>query len=142
MRIKSLSAIGLLLAIVVVAAACGGGDELTPTQASAPTATPTPTQDTGGTTPPAGEVVSIQLTESPYTFNPDELTFEAGTAYTLSFQAPGEFHTFTVDELGINIFINARETINEPVTFDQVGSFELICTPHVGSGMKGTVTVQ
>ena len=140
-RVKSLFTVGVLLALSVVAAACGGGEVATPTPTQASAATATPTQS-AGTTPPGGEVVTIQLTENPFTFNPADLTFEVGKAYTLSFQAPGEFHTFTVEELGIGIFINARESVSEPVTFDQVGTFKLICVPHEGTGMVGTITVQ
>ena len=136
---KSLLTVGVLLALSVVAAGCGGGEEATPTQAPATTATPT---TSAGVTEPMGEVVNVQLTENPFTFNPADLTFEVGKAYTLSFQEPGEFHTFTVAELGISIFINAGETISNPVTFDQVGTFKLICVPHEGTGMVGTITVQ
>ncbi len=35
----------------------------------------------------------IVLSEDPYRFEPSEFSFEAGTVYTLSFPAPGEFHT-------------------------------------------------
>ena len=141
MRIKSLPAVGLLLTLAIVAAACGGGEDATPTPTQSSPATATPTQSTGGTEP-AGEVVAIQLTENPFTFDPADLTFEAGKAYTLSFQAPGEFHTFTVKDLEIDIFINVGDTVNEPITFDQAGTFELICIPHQGTGMVGTITVQ
>lgn len=138
-RIKSLPVVGLLIALSVVAASCGGGEEATPTLAPAATDTPTPSV---GVTEPTGETVTIQLTESPYTFDPADLTFEVGKAYTLSFNAPGEFHTFTIEDLDINIFINANQAVTEPITFDQAGRFELICVPHQFQGMVGTVTVQ
>lgn len=139
MRVKFLLTIGVLLALSVAAAGCGGGEEATPTQAPAATATPT---QSAGVAKPAGDVVNVQLTENPYTFNPADLTFEVGKAYTLSFPEPGEFHTFTVAELGIDIFINAGESVSNPVTFDQVGTFELVCVPHEATGMVGTITVQ
>ena len=141
MRVKSSFTLGVFLALSVVATACGGGEEATPTPTQASAATATPTLS-AGVTEPAGEVVNVQLTENPFTFNPADLTFEVGKAYTLSFQEPGEFHTFTVAELGISILINAGETVSEPVTFDQVGTFKLICVPHEGTGMVGTITVQ
>jgi plastocyanin len=138
-RVKSLFTVGVLLALSVVAAGCGGAEEATPTQAPAATATPTQSADVAK---PAGEVVNVQLTENPYAFNPADLTFEVGKTYSLSFQEPGEFHTFTIAELGIDIFINAGESVNNPVTFDQVGTFKLICVPHEATGMVGTITVQ
>ena len=54
---------------------------------------------------------------------------------------PGEFHTFTVKELEIDIFINAGESVQEVVTFDQEGTFELVCIPHEALGMVGEVRV-
>ena len=137
MRTRFLLTIGLLVTVAMVAAACGGGEE--PTLAPAVTAIPTlPTV----VTTPTGEVVSIELNESPYTFDPADLTFETGKAYTLSFAAPGELHTFTINDVEIDVIIMAGETVEETIIFDQAGSFELICVPHQSSGMVGTVTVQ
>ena len=154
MRIRTLIGSALLVTAVLGLTACGGGDdEPDPTATSPPAATATPTATATATAEPApdggnggngamGTVVNIELTENPFTFEPDTLTFDAGTTYTLSFNAPREFHTFTVDGLGIDIFINAGEALQEVITPSTVGEFELICIPHEGFGMKGTVTVQ
>ena len=79
--------------------------------------------------------------ENPYVFIPDTLDLELGKTYTLDFNVPTELHTFTVPELGIDIFINAGEKVTEDITINQAGEFELICTPHLTLGMVGTVTV-
>ena len=142
MRKKVLSPLGLILSVAMLAAACGGGDddEPTPRPTIAPTETAAPTQPSGNGTP-AGEVVTVVQTENPYVFQPDAYNFELGTTYTLAFEAPGEFHTFTVDELGINIFVNANESVQQDITPSTAGSFKLYCVPHESLGMVGTVTV-
>jgi len=89
-----------------------------------------------------GEVVNVELGENPYEFTPAGFTFDAGTTYTLSFSTPNEFHTFTVVDLGIDIFINPGEALEEVITPSTVGEFTLTCIPHEGFGMVGTVTVQ
>ncbi len=142
MRKRSLWGITLLLALTLGTAACGGAE---PTPTAAPPATPTPTSTT---TQPAdggngtGEVVTVIQHENPYSFEPATLNFEVGKTYTLSFPPPGEFHTFTVRDLGIDIFINAGEVVQVDVTPTKVGTFKLICVPHEGLGMVGEVIVQ
>ena len=147
MRKKVLSPLGLILSVAMLAAACGGGDDDEPTPRPAATNTPVPamataapTQPSGNGTP-AGQVVTVVQTENPYVFQPDAYNFELGTTYTLAFEAPGEFHTFTVDELGINIFVNANESVQQDITPSKAGSFKLYCVPHESLGMVGTVTV-
>lgn len=138
----------LVAATFLVAVACGGGGEPAPTPTSQPKATATPsggaTAPTGGTATEGtttGEVVAVKLTENPYRFTPDKLSFQTGKTYTLSFEKPNEFHTFTVPDLGIDIFINAGEALKADITPSKAGAFNLLCTPHSELGMKGEVTV-
>ena len=143
MRTKTVSILGLLIAVTLIAAGCNGGSEPEPTPTTPP-ATPTPTAaptDTGGGNGGSGELLSVIHGESPYVFIPDTLDLELGKTYTLDFNVPTELHTFTVPELGIDIFINAGEKVTEDITINQVGEFELVCTPHLTLGMVGTVTV-
>ena len=143
MRNKLMAAFVLTLSVTMLAAACGGGDAEEPTASSIPvpaTATDTPTQPSGNGTPP-GQVVNVIQTENPYVFMPDAYTFELGTTYSLVFEPPGEFHTFNVDELGIEIFVNAGETVQQDITPSTAGSFKLYCVPHESLGMVGTITV-
>ena len=150
MRIRTLIGSALVVAAVLGLTACGGGeDEPAPTNtptATATTAAPTatvPADDGGnGGDGTMGEVVNVELGENPYEFTPAGFTFDAGTTYTLSFSTPNEFHTFTVVDLGIDIFINPGEALEEVITPSTVGEFTLTCIPHEGFGMVGTVTVQ
>ena len=146
MRQKLLATFVLTLSVAILAAACGGDDDTPtprPTATNTPvpaTATDTPTQPAGNGTS-AGQVVNVVLTEGPYTFEPNNFDFELGKTYTLIFEAPGEFHTFTIDDLGIAINIFPGETVTQTITLEQAGAFQLICVPHLGLGMVGTVTV-
>jgi plastocyanin len=108
------------------------GISLEETHATTPRPT-TPTQ--------TSDIFNITLTENPYTFQPDGFDFKVGMTYVLAFDVPGEFHTFTVKELDIDIFINAGESVQEVVAFDQEGTFELVCIPHEALGMVGEVRV-
>ena len=73
-------------------------------------------QDTGGT----GE----------YKFVPADFTFKVGDTITFEMSGETEFHTFTVDELGIDEVVDGGETVTFDVTFDKPGQFKLICITH------------
>ena len=146
MKRRLLLPAGLSIILAIVISGCGGGDAPTATPVP-PTATPIPaptvaTSSSAETTPSgSSEVVSINLTENPYTYVPDGFNFGVGTTYTLSFAPPSEFHTFTVTDLGIDIFINANEAVTSDITPSTAGTFDLLCVPHEALGMVGTVTV-
>ena len=91
----------------------------------------------GGT----GTPVSLADRGGEYRFDPPELTFSAGDTVQLTLTADTEFHTFTVDALDIDCSVNPGETVTFSFTFDNPGTFPLICIPHEGQGMKGTITV-
>ena len=147
MRQKLLATFVLTLSVAILAGACGGGDDEEPTPRPSNTNTPVPATATDTPTQPAGngtstgQVVNVTQTENPYVFEPDAYDFELGKTYTLIFSAPGEFHTFNVDELGIEIFVNAGENVQQDITPSVAGSFKLYCIPHQSLGMVGTVTV-
>ena len=61
---------------------------------------------------------------------------------TFSLCAETEFHMFTVDDLGIDMAVSGRTNETFTYTFDRAGTFELICIPHQGLGITGTITVK
>ena len=144
MTVRILS-VALLSLLVAALAACGsngdGGEEAnTPasssdssaTQASAPSA-PTgvvrvTNRDAGG----SGE----------YRFDPAELRFEVGQEVTFLLSGETEFHTFTVEELGIDVSLEAGEIVDYTYTFDEPGTFKLTCIPHEALGMMGEIVVE
>ena len=150
-------AVGLSLA-----AACGGDDETTPATAPPVAATvaqpppppppPTvapiaPTATVESTTPSNGPIKVTSINGDPagphgaYVFDPGDFTFNVGDVVEFTLIAETEFHTFTVDELGIDVslFGGSPETLLH--TFDTAGEFKLICIPHEFQGMVGSITV-
>ena len=95
---------------------------------------------------PSGRAASVNL-EDPgrsgqYQFSPNEFTFGVGEIVNFTFTAETEFHTFTVDGLCVDEALNAGETALFSFTFEEAGTFRLICIPHESLGMVGTIVVQ
>lgn len=152
-----------LLPMVVVASivsillvACGGG--ATPAPATAQPASPPPPPPAAAPAAPAAPSSSVpsgsaggaqfEVTlEDPagsgaYKFGPADMTFSVGETVTFAFSSESEFHTFTVDDLGIDESVDGGTTTTLTFTFDKAGTFDLICVPHEALGMVGTITVQ
>ena len=132
-----LVALGVLMLV-----ACGGEEPAPkPSPPIAPIATLAPAP-----TPPPPPAVVVALNDSggrgPFAFEPTEFTFDAGELVTLTLISESQFHTFTVDGLGVDVSVKGGETVSVSFTFDEPGTYELICIPHQALGMKGTVTVQ
>ncbi len=93
-----------------------------------------------------GEVFKINL-EDPdgsgaHRFDPGDLTFDVGDTINFQLSAESELHTFTVAELEINQLVLGATTAGFSFTFEQPGTFALVCIPHESLGMTGTITVQ
>lgn len=50
-------------------------------------------------------------------------------------------HTFTIDELGINVRLAPGETKIMEITLSKAASYIFYCIPHRGLGMVGNLTV-
>ena len=164
--LKGLILIAMVAIIATLAAvACGGGDDGEATAPPPPAAAGTPPPAAAAPPPqappppatpsadcPAGAtqvtVINHDLggPKGAYGFEPKELTFKLGETVCFTNIAETELHSFTVDELGIDIDINgsgnpgATGTVTH--TFDKAGTFRLVCIYHEGNGMVGTLTVQ
>ena len=76
-----------------------------------------------------------------YAYSPADMTFSVGETVTFTMTAESEFHTFEVDDLDIYVEVDAGDTVDFTFTFDEAGTYELICTPHSAQGMIGTITI-
>ena len=76
-----------------------------------------------------------------YRFDPSELIFAKGECVNFTFNAENEFHTFTVEELEIDVSVDGGEPESLVFTFETAGEYKLICVPHELLGMVGTITV-
>ena len=95
---------------------------------------------------PGGIPVSVNL-EDPvgsgsYRFDPSAFKFRAGEAVDFILTSETAFHTFTVDELAIDVGVDPGQTIPFSFVFDKPGTYRLFCVPHESRGMAGTITVE
>ena len=154
-RLLPMAVVTSIVSIILVA--CGGGAAPAPATAQPaspppppPAATPAAPAAPGGSgssdASTSGTQFEVTLADpagsGSYEFKPGNLTFKVGETVTFTFNAQTEFHTFTVEDLGIDESAVGGETITFTVTFDKAGTFELICIPHQAFGMVGTITVQ
>lgn len=120
----------LCLTIVMVAmVACGGGY-----QAPKPAAT----------TPQAeGAEGQLAVTATYPRFQPSTITLTKGRLLRLTVTATDTNHTFTVDELGINVAVGRGQTVTKEVKVEKAGTFKFYCTVpgHRGAGMEGTLRI-
>ena len=123
----------------------------TPPRTSPPPPPPAPTvpvasaQNGAGQAAGGGTPVDVGLLDiggsGEYAYDPVDMTFTAGETVTFTMTAETEFHTFEVDDLDIYVEVEAGDTVDFTFTFDEPGTYELICTPHSAQGMVGTITV-
>jgi plastocyanin len=141
--------------VSILLVACGGGTTpapATPQPASPPPPPPAvapvaPSAHTGSAPSGAsGSQFEVTLADpggsGTYSFDPTDMTFDVGETVTLALNAESEFHTFTVDGLGIDESVGGGESTSLTFTFDTAGTFDLICVPHEALGMVGTITVK
>ena len=115
----------------LVVAACGGGDDATATPA-APTATA------------GGDITQIGVELSSFKFEPGQFEFSVGETVEFDLDATDINHDFTVRDLDIKWVLSRGEQNTERFTFNEAGTFRLICTVpgHEGAGMVGEIVVR
>ena len=143
-----------VFAMLLLAASAGCGSNGGEQEATvAPTVTVIETPTAAVETPtvaqepsiPDGAVTVINRDQSgsgEYRFDPSELTFKVGQEVTFALVAQTELHTFTVDELGINVFIDPGSTELFTFEFAEAGTYDFICIPHESLGMTGQIVVE
>ena len=151
-RLIALALIVSMASLAMVACGSATAAEPTPQPPSPPPPPRAPTvlADTsagagaaGGSAAEGTEVVvALEDIGGRYGFAPTDLTFNVGDSITLVLTAETEFHTFTVDELELDVAVSGGETVRHTLTFDKAGTFTLICIPHELLGMVGTITVE
>ena len=115
-----------------------------PAAAAAPAPVSSGVTQSVGSSAAADRSISIILKDESglYAYDPSEITFVKGETVAIELTAQSEFHTFTVDGLGIDVEVDSESTESLTFTFDKPGTYELICIPHESLGLIGTITVQ
>ena len=115
--------------------------------AAPPPATTSPQSSTAASSSPSTPAdysldVALNDANAKYLFNPTDITVKVGETVTLKLTSEDEFHSFTVDDLGIDVEVDAGTTEEITFTFSDAGTFDLICIPHESLGMVGKIIVQ
>ena len=153
--------LGSILVISLVA--CGSSDESSSVKDNSPAA---PAQapksviekapggkidtkeDSSSTTSSDGDVTKVKVVNrdpagtGKYEFSRTDFQFKVGETVEFTISAETEFHTFNVDELGIDKSLSGGETITFTHTFNKAGEFKLYCVPHEANGMIGKIVVE
>ena len=151
--LRRITALAMVVGLVsLVALACGGDEAPAPPTVppAPPVATPPPPppppQPPPPPPPPPPRAFTVDLADGggpgPFSFKPADFSFSLGDTASFTFISETQFHTFTVEDLGIDVSINGGETVNFEYTFDKTGTYQLICIPHQALGMLGTIRVQ
>ena len=77
-----------------------------------------------------------------YDFIPDEFAFSVGDKISFTLKSETEFHTFTIPALEIDEAVDGGEQQQYTFTFEEAGTYQLICVPHEALGMVGEIVVQ
>ncbi len=113
----------------------------TPTPAPPPTPYPAPKPPPTSTPTPEAAAIEITVTAKFATFEPSTITVAEGQTVKLTLTSKDAPHTFTIDELGINIAVGSGQTATEEFTVEKAGTFSFYCAVpgHRDAGMEGTL---
>ena len=78
----------------------------------------------------------------PYSYEPADFGFSVGEKVTFTLTAEAVYHTFTIDGTSVDVDVDVDEVKTVTFTFDEPGTYNLICIPHELNGMVGVITVQ
>jgi len=90
-----------------------------------------------------GNEQMVMMNSAPFSFSPKEIRAKVGQSVIVHVAAQGQ-HTFTIDELGVNVETPNGRTTAVEFTPNQKGAFTFYCAipGHRESGQIGTLTVE
>ena len=130
--------LAVLLGASMLLTACGGdGGDTEPTTDDA---VEEPADDAGGDAGGGGgRPVKVEAFD--FGFKPTKLSVTSGEEVSVTLENTGSApHTFTANELDVDISASGGETAEGSFTAGDPGDYEYICTIH--PQMKGTITVK
>jgi len=112
----------------------------------------TPEREMAPQSPPAQEAVQpeseprvVTVRAENWAFVPDGVSFRKGENAVIRLEGISGTHGFMVSGLGINVTIQAGETVDVPIPTDQPGTYAFRCSIPCGEGhmdMKGTIVIE
>ncbi len=126
----------VLIIGILLLSACGAPPAPQPTEQPAPAPTPP-----SSPAPGAATFLEITVTAKFAIFNPSTITVAKGETVKLTVTSTSGSHTFTIDELGINIAVGSGQTVTKEFTVEEAGTFSFYCAVpgHRDAGMEGTL---
>ncbi len=90
--------------------------------------------------PPEDGTIEIAITAKFATFEPSTITVAKGQIVKLTITSTDISHTFTIDELGINVAVGSGQTVTKEFIVEEAGTFAFYCAVgnHRSAGMEGT----
>jgi plastocyanin len=129
-RTVALLAAPVIVLAVIAGVACGDDDEDVDDDA---TETQTPR--------PEAEEFDLAADDD-LTFTPDAIELEVGESLDIHMTNNGNTaHTFTLDELNIDVEVPASNDETIPLTASEPGEYTFYCKFHDESGMVGTLRI-
>ena len=111
-----------------------------PPAPSPPAPTPYPTPSPApAPAPDTATFLEVTVTAKYAVFEPATITVAKGETVKLTVTSTGGSHTFTIDELGINIAVGSGQTTTKEFTVEKAGTFSFYCAVpgHQDAGMVG-----
>lgn len=129
-RAHNPAAVPLLALALAVTAACGGGSDDDAGDGGSPTQTSRP------------EAQEFEMSAADFAFSPDAIELEPGQSLDIQLTNDGEaLHTFTLDELNIDVEVQPGDEVDVPLTASEPGQFTFYCRFHDSQGMTGTLRI-
>lgn len=130
MRTTRLTSTIAIAGLLLLSAGCGGDAPAATADSAAPASSA------------SGDGVTVVASE--FAFDPVDLTLPADEDVEVTLENAGVVeHDITVDELDLEIYAAASETVTETVNV-AAGTYDFYCSipGHRASGMEGTLTVE
>lgn len=156
----------VLVAAIAELVACGGGDKAADTSSAAAQPAAGAPASTGAATGTAATVtgtwhdVKMLGDDKGYRFDPVDVTVKAGDGVRWTMLSGGPHNVAfqnvpaatraqlsanmpnQISDLSSPMLLNANEKYEVSFTNVPPGKYEYICTPHIATNMRGSVTVQ
>ena len=145
LRFISLRVVFGFLSIITILSLIGcsssGTTEEKQSSESAPATSPSTQKSSASSSGSVTKVVNRDPGGSgKYEFYPSEFTFNVGQEVKFELSSETEFHTFTIDDLDIDLGLEAEEVIEFTFTFNDAGTYDLVCLSH--PEMTGKIVVK
>ena len=100
--------------------------------------------DVGDAAAPAAGARAVEVVADDFSFDPGEITAEAGEDLAIALTSEDMVHDLTIEELGFHVEAGRGDTTEGGLRVDEPGEYTYYCSVpgHRSAGMEGTLTVE